>query len=137
MTLLVINIKLLAGIRDQTGVLRGCELAILPGIKNAFLLIEDNLVADYGPMHQLVMQLPQLPPMILDAAGQYIFPCWCDSHTHILFAGSREDEFVDKIKGLTYTEIAARGGGILNSAKKMNEISEDALFNETWQRLQS
>ena len=68
--------------------------------------------------------------------GCVVMPCWCDSHTHLVFAGSRENEFVDKIKGLSYAEIAAKGGGILNSAKMLNEASEDKLFNHAWKRLE-
>ena len=71
----------------------------------------------------------------IDATDQFILPCWCDSHTHLVFASSREEEFVDKIKGMSYEEIAAKGGGILNSAKKLNAMSEDELFNVSWKRL--
>ena len=71
----------------------------------------------------------------IDASGQFILPCWCDSHTHLVFAASREEEFVDKIKGMSYEEIAAKGGGILNSAKKLNAMSEDELFDLSWKRL--
>lgn len=72
----------------------------------------------------------------IDASGQFILPAWCDSHTHLVFAASRENEFIDKLKGLTYAEIAAKGGGILNSAKKLNETTEDELFNLAWKRLE-
>lgn len=116
--------------------LRGRELSELPLIANAFLLIEDGIIADYGSMYELDVKVPQLPKNIMEAAGRFVMPAWCDSHTHIVFSGSREGEFVDKIKGLTYAEIAARGGGILNSAKKINEATEDALFNEAWKRLE-
>src|SRR6476469_267169 len=71
----------------------------------------------------------------VDATGKYLLPAWCDSHTHIVFAGSRENEFVDKINGLTYAEIAAKGGGILNSAKKLNVRTEDELLKQAWKRL--
>ena len=70
------------------------------------------------------------------ADGCIVLPCWCDSHTHIVFCGSRENEFIDKIKGVSYADIAAKGGGILNSAKKLNAASEDELFNEAWRRLE-
>src|SRR5581483_1628990 len=73
---------------------------------------------------------------IIDAAGKFVLPCWCDSHTHIVYAGSREGEFIDKIKGLSYEEIAKRGGGILNSAKRLAEASEDELFDAAWLRLE-
>ena len=95
-----------------------CEMAILPTIKNAYLLIKDNLIADFGSMENL----PELKAdTTIDATGKMILPTWCDSHTHIVYAGNREQEFVDRINGLTYEEIANRGGGILNSAKKLNE----------------
>ena len=136
MTTLVINIAQLIGTREQTHVLRGKELADLPFIENAFLLIEDGLVADYGPMYELELKVPQLPQVIIDAVGQFVLPAWCDSHSHIVFAGSRENEFVDKIKGLTYAEIAARGGGILNSAKKISDTSEAILYDEALKRLE-
>jgi len=81
-------------------------------------------------------QLPTSPATVIDAAGRYILPAWCDSHTHLVYAGSRETEFVDKIRGLSYAEINARGGGILNSARVLRETSEDALFDQAWKRLQ-
>jgi len=136
MTTLVINIAQLIGTREQTHVLRGKELADLPFIENAFLLIEYGLVVDYGPMYELELKVPQLPQVIIDAVGQFVLPAWCDSHSHIVFAGSRENEFVDKIKGLTYAEIAARGGGILNSAKKISDTSEAILYDEALKRLE-
>ena len=108
---------------------------MLPSIENAFLLVEDGIIAAYGSMYELELKVPQLPAHIIDASGQFVLPCWCDSHTHIVFAGSRENEFVDKIKGLSYAEIAAKGGGILNSSEKLNAASEEQLFNESWQRL--
>ncbi|MEO6547922.1 MAG: imidazolonepropionase [Ferruginibacter sp.] len=136
MTTLIANIEQLINTRTQSHVLRGSELAELPIIKNAFLLIEDGIIAIYGTMNELRSRLPHLPTDINDASGQFVLPCWCDSHTHSIFAGSREDEFSDRISGLTYAEIAAKGGGILNSAKKINETSEDILFTAALQRLQ-
>ena len=135
MTTLITHIKQLVNIREENQLLRGKALAILPTIENAFLLIEDGIIAEYGAMYELELKVPQLPKNIINALGQFIMPCWCDSHTHIVFSGSRENEFVDKIKGLSYAEIAARGGGILNSSEKLNAASEDQLFNESWQRL--
>lgn len=135
MTTLITNIQELAGVREAAGLLRGKELAILPSVENAFLLIEDGIIAEYGAMYELELKVPHLPKNIMDAAGQFVLPAWCDSHTHIVFAKSREEEFVDKIKGATYSEIAAKGGGILNSANKLNAASEDELFNSAWQRL--
>jgi len=135
MTTLITDIKQLINTREETRLLKGKELAELPLIENAFLLIEDGIIAEFGAMYELELKIPQLPKNIVDATGQLVMPCWCDSHTHIVFAGSRENEFVDKINGLSYAEIAARGGGILNSSAKLNAASEEQLFNESWQRL--
>lgn len=135
MTTLITNIKQLINTREENKLLRGKELALLPCIDDAFLLIEDGLIAEYGAMYELELKVSQLPKHIIDAAGQFVMPCWCDSHTHIVFAGSRENEFVDKIKGLSYAEIAARGGGILNSAAKLNACTEEELFQQSWKRL--
>ena len=136
MTTLITNIKQLVNTRDETNLLRGAALAVLPVIEDAFLLIEDGIIADYGPMYELELKVPQLPKHIINADDQFILPTWCDSHTHIVFAKTREEEFIDKIKGMSYAEIAAKGGGILNSADKLNQASEDELFNSAWQRLQ-
>ena len=135
MATLITNIQQLVNIREQSKLLRGEELAHLPSIENAFLLIDDGLIAGYGHMYELEIKVPQLPKDIYDAHGSIVLPCWCDSHTHLVFAGSRENEFVDKIKGLSYAEIAAKGGGILNSAKKLNETSEEVLFADAMKRL--
>jgi len=135
MTTLITNIKQLINTREQNQLLRGKDLSILPSIENAFLLVEDGIIAEYGAMYELELKVPQLPKAIIDAAGQFVLPCWCDSHTHIVFAGSRETEFVDKINGLSYAEIAAKGGGILNSAAKLNACSEEELFQQSWKRL--
>ncbi len=137
MTTLFTNIQQLVGVRHQPELLRGAALAALPVIEDAFLLVEDGVIADYGHMYELELKVPQLPKDIVDATGRLLLPAWCDSHTHLVFAGSREHEFVDKIKGLTYAEIAAKGGGILNSARKLNETSEDELFNAAWNRLEA
>ena len=126
------NISLLANTRMNPGFVRGDELAILPSIKNAFVIIEDDTIAETGAMETFRF----LKESISVAANTIVLPCWCDSHTHLVFAGSREEEFIDKIKGLSYAEIAAKGGGILNSAKKLNATSEDELFNAAWKRLE-
>ncbi len=130
-----INIKQLVNVRKKTHVLRRAELAELPIIENAYLIIEDGIIADYGKM-QGIQPSTHNTQHIMDFSEQFILPCWCDSHTHLVFAGSRENEFVDKIKGLSYAEIAAKGGGILNSAKKLNETTEDDLFSQAWKRLE-
>jgi imidazolonepropionase len=136
MITLITHIGQLINTREETVLLRGAALADLPVIENAFLLIEDGIIADYGHMYELELKVPDLPNHIIDAAGQFILPCWCDSHTHIVFAQTREEEFIDKLKGMSYAEIAAKGGGILNSAAVLNETSEDALFSSAWKRLE-
>ncbi len=133
---IIINIAQLVNVREHSQLLMGTALAELPVIENAFVLIEDGLIAEYGHMYELELKVPQLPKYVIDAAGQFILPAWCDSHTHLLFAASRENEFIDKIKGLTYAEIAAKGGGILNSAEKLNNATEDELFVQAWKRLE-
>ena len=134
MQLLIINIKELLQIRES-GILKvsGSEMAVLPSIKNAFLLIEDDLIKDFGPMQDC----PNTPTLeIIDATGKIVLPTWCDSHTHIVYAGNREQEFVDRINGMTYEEIANRGGGILNSAQKLHEATEDDIYNQSKIRLE-
>ncbi len=130
------NIAQLVGVHTQNALLRGSALANLPIIENAFLLVDDGIIADFGAMYELELNVPQLPKNVVDCQGQFILPCWCDSHSHIVFAKSRDEEFVDKIKGMSYAKIAAKGGGILNSANKLNGATEDELFNSAWQRLQ-
>jgi imidazolonepropionase len=132
---LITNIKLLVNTLKQNQLLRGKDLAELPFIENAWLQIEDGIIGRYGSMEELKTVHHQLSS-VFDAKGATVLPAWCDSHTHLVFAASREGEFVDKIKGLSYAEIAAKGGGILNSAKKLNESSEDELFNLAWKRLE-
>jgi len=131
-SVLIVNSQQLVNARESSSLLRGAELAHLPCIENAWLLIEDGEIVSWGPMSQP----PSRTTTTIDAGGGYILPAWCDSHTHLVFAGSREAEFVDKIKGLTYAEINARGGGILNSAAKLAATSEDQLFNDAWRRLE-
>ncbi|MFN8305539.1 MAG: imidazolonepropionase [Ferruginibacter sp.] len=137
MTTLITNIRQLVNTREQTELLRGKALANLPVIDDAFLLIEDGIIAEYGAMYELELKVPNLPVDIIDADGQLVLPAWCDSHTHIVFARTREEEFIDKIRGMSYAEIAAKGGGILNSAAKLNAASEAELFNSAWERLEA
>jgi imidazolonepropionase len=134
MTTLIINIKELLQVRENCVLkVSGAEMAVLPTIKNAFLLLKEDLIADFGKMKNL----PEINADItIDAAGKIVLPSWCDSHTHIVYAGNREQEFVDRINGLTYEEIANRGGGILNSAKKLNETSEEEIYNQSKARLE-
>lgn len=131
---LVTNIKLLVNTRSENKLLRGKELSVLPCTENAFLLIEEGVIASFGEMDNLG-PVDEVADNVIDASGQMVLPCWCDSHTHLVFAASREEEFVDKIRGLSYAEIAARGGGILNSARKLNAMSESELLRLAWSRL--
>lgn len=136
---LIKNIKQLVGVRTENKLLRGKELADLPVIDDAYLIIEDGMIAEYGEMSSIQNSSRQRRDKIqnsFDASGQFVLPTWCDSHTHIVFPASRENEFIDKIKGLSYSEIAAKGGGILNSAKKLADVSEDELFISAWKRLE-
>ena len=134
-TTVVTNIKLLVNTREENHLLRGKELAELPCIENAYLIIENGIIAEYGKMDGLPW-IDDSSDTIIDAAGQFILPTWCDSHTHLVFAASREEEFVDKINGMSYADIAAKGGGILNSAKKIAETSEGELLRSAQRRLQ-
>ncbi len=133
-TTVISNIKQLVNVREQHHLLRGKDLAVLPCIDNAYLVIEDGAIAEYGPMSELQLTDSAVDQNI-DAAGQLVLPCWCDSHTHLVFAASREEEFVDKINGMSYAEIAARGGGILNSARKIEAASERELLQSARARL--
>lgn len=135
MNLLVTNIHQLVNVRTVSKPLRGNELGEMTVIPDAFLRVQDGLIEGYGTMETLTPEL-SLGCEIYDAGGASVLPAWCDSHTHIVFAASREDEFVDKIRGMSYAEIAARGGGILNSARKLADTPEDLLFDMAWQRLQ-
>lgn len=135
MKLRIINIHLLINVRTKNQLLRGTALAELPIIENAFLEIENGIIKDFGEMQQIQNEQLNSDVEIYDAKGASVLPSWCDSHTHLVFATSRESEFVDKIKGLTYAEIAAKGGGILNSADKLSHASESELFEKAWQRL--
>ncbi|HEV7621093.1 MAG TPA: imidazolonepropionase [Flavisolibacter sp.] len=135
MAIIITNIKSLVGVRENQHLLRGNDLAELPIINDAYLVIEGEHIAAYGSMNKLKHK-PDDFAFHFDATDRYVLPSWCDSHTHLVFAGSREKEFIDKIKGKSYADIAAGGGGILNSAKKLNDISEDELFAVSYKRLQ-
>lgn len=134
MAILFKNIKKLVGIASVNALLRGGDLAVMRSIDNAYLIVEGMSIAGFGTMESLGSNYAGME--VIDASGQMILPAWCDSHTHLVFAASREDEFIDKIKGKSYAEIAANGGGILNSAEKIHAISEDALFRLSWARLE-
>lgn len=133
MSLLIINIKSLLQVRENTpGFLSGDEMKTLPSIENAFLKIENDTITNYGKMEDLS---DTNADEIIDAKGKFVLPAWVDSHTHIVYAGNREQEFVDRINGLSYEEIFERGGGILNSAKKLQETPEEELYKQSKKRL--
>jgi imidazolonepropionase len=134
MKTLIINIKELLQVREA-GIAKvsGKEMAELPLLNNAWLAIEDNLIAGFGTMDTC----PEASGYtVIDATGKAVLPAWCDSHTHIVYAGNRVLEFVDRINGLSYEEIFNRGGGILNSAKKLNEASENDIYEQSKHRLE-
>jgi imidazolonepropionase len=135
MATLLSNIKSLVNVRKTNELLYGNALKNLPCLNDAYLIVEGNEISDYGKMSNLKFNKKSFA-FHFDASDKFVLPSWCDSHTHLVFAGSREDEFVDKINGLSYAEIAEMGGGILNSANKVYEISEDELFNQSYSRLQ-
>jgi imidazolonepropionase len=126
MDILIKNIKELVQVRPSPlKWVAGKDMALLPTIKEAFLYIKNGLIADYGMMSELKSESVD---QVIDATDKLVFPSFVDSHTHLVFAASREEEFVYKIKGMSYEEIAAKGGGILNSAKKLQQTSEAELF---------
>jgi imidazolonepropionase len=134
---LIKNIKGLVGVFEHSpAILRGDDLSNLPILENAFLAIENDLIIAYGKMEDWEGIIDWRDLEIIDASDRYVLPSWCDSHTHLVFAASREGEFVDRINGLTYEEIAARGGGILNSAEKMAHATEDELYESSMTRIQ-
>ena len=134
MSLLIYNIKELIQLRDSIGTpLAGTAMNELPTIKNAYLSIKNGLIESYGPM----LHSPERSDyhQIIDAHGKMILPAWCDSHTHLVYAGNRSSEFVDRIKGLSYEQISAKGGGILNSAKLLQQYTEEELYEQAASRL--
>ncbi|MDI1255546.1 MAG: imidazolonepropionase [Flavobacterium sp.] len=134
MLTLLTNIDELLQIRSSVvAKVSGAEMAILPSLKNAFLLIENDVIKDFGAMENC----PKIKPdKKINCSGRTVLPAWCDSHTHIVYAGNRVQEFVDRINGLSYEAIANRGGGILNSAKKLNAASEEAIYEQSKIRLE-
>lgn len=134
--MLITNIKGLVGLHPKDKlVLRGSEMKELPVLENAWLLVENGLIKDFGKMDEIPASISHLPST--NVSGRYVFPSWCDSHTHIVFAASREEEFAMKIQGKTYEEIAAAGGGILNSANKLQKATEDELYEGASIRLKN
>ncbi|MBP5516095.1 MAG: imidazolonepropionase [Bacteroidales bacterium] len=134
MKTLIKNIKELVQVEYQPKVrVMGKDMANIQTIKNAYLIVEDDKISSFGQMIDLAEQTFDLE---VDATGRMVFPTFCDSHTHMVYAGSREIEYIDKIRGLSYDEIAKRGGGILNSAKRVQEASEQQLFDDALARLE-
>lgn len=137
-TLLVTDISRLAGIeRAGRTRLAGREMTVFESLENAFLYVEDGIIKDFGSMDSLAIRGYEHRDdvTVVDACGGMVLPSFCDSHTHIVYAGSREHEFVDKIRGLSYAEIARRGGGILNSADRLHSMSEDELYRQAMTRV--
>lgn len=134
MTTLIINIKELLQVESlQKKMVSGAAMKILPTIKNAFLLIENDVIKDFGKMENLPFIIAEKN---IDATGKIVLPTWCDSHTHIVYAGNREQEFIDRIHGLSYEEIANNGGGILNSAIKLQQTSQEDLYQQSAKRIE-
>lgn len=134
MKLLLTNIKELLQVRENSPLkLSGKEMKDLPTLKNAWVFLNNGKIEDYGTMDNL-KEYEGFKP--LDCSGKMVLPAWCDSHSHLVYAGNREQEFVDRINGLTYQEIAEKGGGIVNSAKKLQETSEEELYNQSATRLE-
>ena len=131
--LLIVNIKELFQAGEEIQLKRGAGMGVADSVENAYLYAVDGRIAAYGKMEQIPLELQQ-DAEVIDATGRIVMPAFCDSHTHLIYAGSREREFVDKIKGLSYQQIAANGGGILNSAKLLEETSEDDLYKSALNR---
>ncbi len=134
MKLLLKNIKELLQIREKgLRKVAGTAMSELPSIRNAWILLEDEVIKDFGSMNTLAETSVD---KTIDCTGKMVLPTWCDSHTHIVYAGNREQEFVDRIRGLSYQQIAEKGGGILNSAKKLQATSQEDLYNQSAKRLE-
>ncbi|PKP08988.1 MAG: imidazolonepropionase, partial [Bacteroidetes bacterium HGW-Bacteroidetes-3] len=134
MTTLITNIKELLQVENMPKkMVCGTAMKILPSIKNAYLLLEDDIIKDFG----LMENLPKIKvEETIDAREKMVLPTWCDSHTHIVYAGNRAQEFIDRINGLSYEEIANNGGGILNSALKLQQTSEEDLYQQSAKRIE-
>ena len=133
MSILITNIKQLIQVRDvNTTILKGSEMKELPILENAYIYMEHDTIIEYGLMEDHYSIDAET---VIDATGKIVLPSWCDSHTHIVYAGDRTSEFVDRINGLSYADIANKGGGILNSAKKLQETSEEELYQQSVKRL--
>ncbi len=136
MRILIKNIKEIVQIAEPSRTkLSGSAMSSLPSLNNAWLTINDDLIEDFGSMDEWNGVDDWTNLEVIDAADKLVLPCWCDSHTHLVFSGSRETEFVDRINGLSYEEIANKGGGILNSAKRLSRTSEEELFEQALARM--
>ena len=134
MSKLIINIKELLQIRDRNiSFLSAKEMDTLPSINNAYLLIENGKISEFGKMSE-ISKIDNVET--IDAKNKIVLPCWCDSHTHSVYTGNRSDEYLQRIKGVSYQEIANNGGGILKSSRQINSISEDELFFESKNRIE-
>ena len=134
MSKLIINIKELIQVRDRNiSFLSAKEMDTLPSINNAYLLIENGKISDFGKMSE-ISKIDNVET--IDAKNRIVLPCWCDSHTHSVYTGNRSDEYLQRIKGVSYQEIANNGGGILKSSRQINSISEDELFFESKNRIE-
>lgn len=136
MKTLIKNIRQLVQVREEhPDFISGADMKVLPVLENAWLAIEEGRIADYGKMEDWPGISDWRDLEVIDAEGRIVLPCWVDSHSHIVYAGSREGEFVDRINGLSYEDIAARGGGILNSANRLAQASEDELYESAMERI--
>ncbi len=135
--LLIKNIKCLVQTEENPKIkICGSEMSAISSLSDSWLCISDGLITDFGKMDDLPDSISGAKELRnIDASGRFVFPSFCDSHTHLVYSGSREIEYTDKIKGLSYAEIAKRGGGILNSAKKLHETSEDDLYRQSVVRI--
>lgn len=138
MKILLENIKELVQVEDNPVLFKaGSNMSKVSTIKNAFLIIRDEIIEEFGEMHQLKDVYVDDDILIeIDCKNRLVYPTFCDSHTHLVYPGSREKEFVDKLKGISYEEIAKRGGGILNSAKRLHETTEEELYDSAMERVQ-
>jgi len=132
--ILLINIKNLLQVRDlETSYVSGKEMSVIPSIKSAYLLIDNGIIKDFGEMKNSPKNLEKFNTV--DCKGKMVLPSWCDSHTHIVYAGNRSNEFIDRIKGLSYNEIANNGGGILNSVDILRSTNEEDLLKQSSNRI--
>lgn len=133
MSVLIKNIKQLVQVHEHNiTIVKGSDMKNLPVLENAYLYIVHDTIIEYGPMEDCEGFDAET---IIDATGKIVLPSWCDSHTHVVYAGDRTSEFVDRINGLSYAEIASKGGGILNSAKLLQDTSEKEIYEQSLQRL--